>query len=94
MKTKPSILLARIVKDAARLREDSYDDKKAAMFREQGRMDFESCYKLSKAQAVHRACAAVGESELAPIVHMLLTSNWNEALDWAESYTEADARAS
>ena len=88
MNTNPSQLLARIVKDAARLREESFDETEASRRRALQYVNFTSCYQLSMSHAAAAACAKVGHHDLTLPVLCLLQSNWNEALDWADSVLE------
>ena len=81
-------ILATIIKKAAQLREDSYDHERADAAAANYEMNFEQFYRNTKDEAAFAACMMHDEEHLAPIVTMLLQSNWNEALDWANTVLE------
>ncbi len=81
--------LAELVKATAKFHENSYDkdaaEKAARVPGAVDRADFSEFYDVSIAQAARAACALERTPEFAVPVTLLLTSNWNEALNWAES---------
>ena len=76
--------LANAIRIAAKLREESFDHK-LAQSKGPG-YDFSKCYKLTLREACDKAAEGCGftNKEAFPI-YLLLMSNWNESLDWANT---------
>ena len=76
--------LANAIRIAAKLREESFDQK-LAQSKGPG-YNFNECYKLTLREACNKAAEGCGftNKEAFPI-YLLLMSNWNESLDWANT---------
>jgi hypothetical protein len=78
--------LANAIRIAAKLREESFDHKLANDEENNQLFDFNKCYKLTLREACDKAAEGCGftNKEAFPI-YLLLMSNWNESLDWANT---------
>lgn len=78
---RSNVELARAIIAAAKLREESFDHQAAtAACNGGGMVDMKSFYKIS----LRDACEADGVNPfLSYPVYLLLSNNWNDALEWA-----------
>jgi len=76
MQTDVSFWLKRAVKHAAKIREDSWSDKKGE-------------YTTALCRACSIAARKEGfDTEMAEVIYLLLSSSWCEALEWADRVTK------
>ena len=69
--------LAKLILEAARIREESYDNKAANKARQHSKfIDFSAFYNLSE------------DRDIAPIIYFLLVNCWNNAIGWANKMLE------
>lgn len=76
--------LAECIIDTARAREESYDHdaaQEAKLDRPDSPIDYNEFYKLDLRAAAEQECPAA----LVKPTYLLLASNWNDALEWAEA---------
>jgi len=85
-------LLARAVKLAAKIKEESYDLKKAEKLDLEDTTkiaNFEDCYTISLEEASDQAAEKVGFDKRGVLpVYLLLKYAWNDILDWADQFNE------
>lgn len=85
----PAQTLAKLVLEAARIREDSYDHAAAKRATEEHGaqshfVDYSKFYGLTLREAVAVAANEHGTDSLADPAFLLLYCSWNDALEWAE----------
>lgn len=84
------ILLARMVLRAVQIREESYDDARAAAASADTEnavyTDFGEFYTLTLEQAANKAGEELGTPELAHPTMLLLHYSWNDCQAWAENF--------
>ena len=68
-------ILSKIIRDAAAMHDDSWDEK-------------EKYYKIDKSKAANIVCNKSGFPELEKLIWNLLVVAWNDALDWAEKHKD------
>lgn len=77
--------LANAILTAANTRESSFDHTACNKAQQLGYpIDYNQFYQLTLKQACDQT-----DPDLAMPVYLLLYSNWNDAIDWAESITKA-----
>lgn len=82
--------LALAVKLAAKIREESFNDKEATKASQNKEfVDYTKFYELSLSEAAEKAASKVGyDTRGAEPVYLLLQNCWNDILAWAEQYKE------
>ena len=76
--------LAKVILDAARIREESYDSESAEKASRKF-VNFQDYYGKSIKQAVEEACIKNGiDLDMTQIVYLALDGWWNPAIDWAQ----------
>ena len=73
--------LALLIRETAKRREESWDCEEVALGRSITR------YKLTHSEAAEIVCGESHKDWIDPITIMLTTA-WNETLDWAEAQSE------
>jgi hypothetical protein len=87
-------LLATLVLNTAKIREDSYDHEAAQASTDastSGLVDYAKFYKLGLDESATMAANLLQCPDLKQPAFLLLYSNWNDALEWAESIDTAQA---
>ena len=83
--------LANAIRIAAKLREESFDQKLANDEENNQFFDFNKCYKLTLREACDKAATHVSlgfDAKGINLVYLLLRSYWNESLEWADKFEE------
>ena len=81
--------LAKAIKRAAEIREDSYDHKEASKAQSSKKrfINFNDFYQISLAEACDQAAEEIGlDTRGTEPIYLLLKYNWNDALAWANRY--------
>jgi hypothetical protein len=93
-------ILSRIVTEAIRIREESYDKEAEAAQQKKDEaervaepnndfagwgFDYSTLYRKTLQQAAEEACAALNEPALSEIVYYMLRHVWNDASAWAQA---------
>jgi len=80
--------LAQAVKLAAKIREESFNDKEATKASQNKKfVDYTKFYELSLSEAAEKVASRVGyDTRGAELIYLLLQSCWNDVLAWAEQY--------
>lgn len=99
-KSKPighsSVLFAKIILEAAKVNQHSFDAQEAGFALEEANkdgvlVDFDSFYSRDLHVSGLLGCEKYGiEPALGHIVYLLLKYTWNDAIEWAESILEQD----
>jgi hypothetical protein len=83
--------LAHCLLAAAELHEESYDRAAAEEYTRHlppgAFVDFQRFYGLSLEEAAHQACMDFAVPDLEDPTYLLLLSNWNDIIVWAEQVT-------
>jgi len=79
--------LAKAVKLAVEIKEESFDKEMAEENKDKKFFDFNKCYKISLREAADKAAEKVGFDERGAFpVYLLLEYCWNDILDWAKKF--------
>ncbi len=76
MSVPNAILLATLISDAAKLRENSYDTAAA---------DFGQFYRVDLHNACRAVCVTANCEVYTDLIFILLHNNWNDTLNWADN---------
>ena len=92
--------IAKIIIDAANIRENSFDKEAATQCRKIAErsndviIDYNVFYEMSVMDACKKACEQNGASEdLASLVYLMLEYCWNDVVDWAWPYVDENTKA-
>ena len=80
-------LLAKAIKLAAKLREESFNDSKAEQIKKVKHPDYSTCYDMPLRQAADIAAEVSGfDKRGTEPIYLLLKHCWNDILEWADLF--------
>jgi len=85
--------LAKAIKLAAKLRNESYDIKAATVAnrnRDFKKIDFNKFYQVSIYDAADKAALKYGIDKGTLPIYLLLVNSWNQILEWCEQFDEIE----
>ncbi len=85
MSVPNAILLATLISDAAKLRENSYDTAAADAASLLGMAGFDQFYRVDLHNACRAVCVTANCEVYTDLIFILLQNNWNDALNWANN---------